>query len=133
MEIMNYEAMVANFNAVNKLVNKTIECSKDYTDSQKGDIIDQMISYIVNTLSDISTLDINDRRIVVSYIMKYLKGGFKISSGPFGGDGEGATIQIFFDRFDGDLIRVFSYESDHWFSKKEYFRSWITIFNEMLG
>jgi hypothetical protein len=118
MDIISYEGLIANMEMVNKLVNKTIECSKDYTDSKKSDVIDQMVSYISNTLSDISMLNNNDRQIVVSYIMKYLKGVFKISSGPFGGNGEGATIQIFFDRFDGDLIRVYSYSSEYWYERK---------------
>ena len=119
MEITNYKELINNMEVVNKLVNKTIECSKDYTDSKKGDIIDQMVSYISKTLSDISKLNNSDRQIVVSYIMKYLTGVFKISSGPFGGDGEGATIQIFFNRFDGDGIRAYSYGSEYWYERKK--------------
>jgi hypothetical protein len=51
--------------------------------------------------------------------MKYLRGLFCISAGPFGGDGEGATIQIFFNRREGDSIRAFAYGSDYWFSSKK--------------
>lgn len=118
METMNYQAIIANYEVVKALTNKTIECSKDYTDSKKGDIIDQMVEWISSTLSDISVLDNHALNVIISYVMKYLKGTFHISSGPFCGDGEGATIQIFFNRFNGDLIRAYSYGSDYWFSTK---------------
>lgn len=119
MEIMNYNQMLENANAVKVLVNKTIECSKDYTDSKKGDIVEQMVEYIQRTLSVVCALEKRERNVVIGYIMKYLHNGLRIISGPFGGDGEGAAIQIFFNRFSGDLIRAYVCEDGYWFSQKK--------------
>ena len=119
MEVMNYNQMLENANAVKVLVNKTIECSKDYTDSKKDDIVEQMVEYIQRTLSGACALEKHERTVVIGYIMKYLHNGLRISSGPFGGDGKGACIQIFFNRLSGDLVRAYVCESGYWFSQKQ--------------
>lgn len=119
METMNYNQMLENANTVKILVNKTIECSKDYTDSKKDDIVDQMIEYIQRTLSGVCTLNQKDRDVIIGYIMKYMNNGMCISSGPFCGEGEAAAIQISFNRFDGDLIRAYACEYGYWFSERK--------------
>ena len=53
MEIMNYNQMLENANAVKVLVNTTIECSKDYTDIQSNDILDKIAAYIAETINDV--------------------------------------------------------------------------------
>lgn len=119
MEITDYTELVTNMETVNKLVNKTIECSKDYTDSKKGDILYQMIYYIHKTLQHIITLGQDERRIVVSYIMKYIRGTFAIDSGDWRIANIGETqIRVRFDRFNGDGLEVFMHEYDCVFTKQ---------------
>ena len=117
MEITSYKALIDNMDAVNTLVNKTIECSKDYTDSKKDDIIFQMVYYIQGVLKDIMKLDTNERGIIVSYIMKYIRGTLSIESGDWRTICGNTQIKVSFDRFDGDNLRVFMHEYDCVFDK----------------
>lgn len=119
MEITNYTELVTNMETVKKLVNKTIECSKDYTDSKKSDILYQMIYYIHKTLRHIITLSQGEREIVVSYIMKYIRGILAIDSGVWRIVNIGETqIRVKFNRFSGDGLEVFMNEHDCVFAKQ---------------
>ena len=119
MEITSYKELIDNMEQVNTLVNKTIECSKDYTDSKKDDILYQMIYYIHKTLQHIITLNDNERGIIVSYIMKYLRGTFLIESGNWRVANIGETqIKVSFGRFDGDSLAVYMHEYDCVFVKQ---------------
>ena len=117
MEITSYKALIDNMEAVNTLVNKTIECSKDYTDSKKDDIIFQMVYYIQGILKDIMKLDAKERSLIVSYIMKYIKGTFDIESGNWRTIHGDTQIKVSFNRFDGDNLRIFMHEYDCVFDK----------------
>jgi hypothetical protein len=134
MEIMNYAEMIENASLVKTLANKTIECSKDYTDSRKEDIVDQMMEYLALTVKDVLTsgIDKNPR-------FRDLAGrGEGLSFGNFGGDGTAARLQFYF-YYDSQCLRVFFNEFGHWYSSKnisdiglkyliknweEYKRSW---------
>ena len=117
MEITSYKELIGNMEQVNALVNKTIECSKDYTDSKKGDIIFQMAYYIQGVLKDVMKLDAKERGLIVSYIMKYIRGTFNIESGDWRTICGNTQIKVSFDRFDGDNLRVFMHEYDCVFDK----------------
>ena len=119
MEITSYKELIDNMEQVNALVNKTIECSKDYTDAKKDDILYQMIYYIHKTLQHIITLNYDERKIVVSYIMKYIRGTFAIECGNWKIANIGETqVKVWFDRFDGDNVSVYMHEYDCAFIKQ---------------
>ena len=119
MEITSYKELIDNMEQVNALVNKTIECSKDYTNSKKGDIVFQMVYYIQGVLKDIMKLDTNERGIIVSYIMKYIRGTLSIESGNWRIANIGETqIKVSFSRFDGDNLAVYMHEYDCAFAKQ---------------
>ena len=115
MEIMNYNQMVENLKAIEILSRKTIECSKDYVDTQKGRILDQMAEYIYKTLKDIMTLDVKQQSVVISYIMKYVRGIFSIKSSNYLINGLTATVQISFTRFNQDRIELYMKHDGYWF------------------
>ena len=115
MEIMNYKEMLVNASAVQALVNKTIECSKDYVESRESDIIENMIQYIYLTLKDAMSHHLITQNFILE-VDKYLRGNLWLSIGPFGGDGEGAVIQVHFSRF-GSVIRYFMNEHGFWKSQ----------------
>lgn len=115
MEIMNYNQMLENANAIKILANKTIECSKDYTDLRKDDVIEQMINYIYHTLKSAMELNMVTQEFILE-VDKYLRGNLWLSYGPFGGDGRGAQLQVHFSRFDG-VVRYFMNENGYWVSQ----------------
>lgn len=115
MEIMNYNQMVENLKAIEVLSRKTIECSQDYVDTQKGGILDQMAEYIYKTLKDIMTLDIEKQSVVMSYIMKYVRGIFSIQSSNYLVNGLTATVKISFTRFNQDRIELYMKHDGYWF------------------
>ena len=53
MIVMDYSEMINNANIIKDLANKTIECSKDYTDSRSDDIIEQMMVYLEEIVKDV--------------------------------------------------------------------------------
>lgn len=109
MEIMNYNEMLENANAVKVLVNKTIECSKDYTDCKKSDVVEQIIEWIAATLDDVLHDDI-------CYDKDFQhRAGFHspLSFGRYGGDGTGAIVQFFFAH-EGTHIRAYFSRTGHW-------------------
>ena len=114
MEIMNYAEMIENSKIINALASKTIECSKDYVDSRKDDIIDQMMEYLALTVQDVfaSGLDLDN------HFCAKADRGHGLTFGRFGGDGEGARLQFFFSQY-GMHIRVYFNESGHWYSQKQ--------------
>lgn len=118
MEIVNYEALLANANAVKALVNKTIECSKDYTDSHKDGILRQMIEYLHKTLQHIASLDLETRKLIISYIRKYMLSLLVFEAKDYLINGLTATIRIKFDKFDGDLVDVYLTENCYWFERE---------------
>ena len=83
MEIMNYKEMLVNASAVQALVNKTIECSKDYVESRESDIIESMIQYIYLTLKDAMSNGLVTSEFILE-IDKYLRGNLWLTIGPFG-------------------------------------------------
>lgn len=117
METMNYNQMLENANAVKVLVNKTIECSKDYTDLRKDDVIEQMINYIYHTFKNAMELNMVTKEFLLD-VDKYLRGNLWLTCGPFGGDGKGAQLQVHFSRFDG-VIRYFMNENGYWVSQHQ--------------
>ena len=76
-----------------------------------------MMGYIHHTLKDVMQSDLINNKDFISYVQAYLRGNLWISTGPLGGDGEGAKIQVRFSRFDGTL-RVFMDEDNYWFSQR---------------
>lgn len=117
MEIVNYESLLENANAVKTLVDKTIECSKDYTDLRKDDIIEQMIDYIYHTLKNAMELNMITREFMINLDSR-LRNNLWLTCGPFGGDGRGAKLQVHFSRFDG-VIRYFMNENGYWVSQHQ--------------
>lgn len=113
MEIMNYSQMIENSKLVNALANKTIECSKDYVDSRKDDIIDQMMEYLALTVEDVFASGIDLDR---SFCEKACR-GYGLSFGRFGGDGEGARLQFWYNQYE-TYIRVYFNETGYWYSAK---------------
>lgn len=112
MEIMNYNQMLENANAVKVLVNKTIECSKDYTDCKKTDIIDQIIEWVAATLDDVLHDDICYDK---NFQWKASQGS-PISFGRYGGEGTGAIAQFFFAH-EGMYLRAYFSPVGHWICK----------------
>ena len=112
MEIMNYEALLVNAQAVKVLVNKTIECSKDYTDSQADGIVEQIAEYIAKTLNDILNdpicLDPSFRQNACTKCLDFAR---------YGGSGEGAQAQFFFS-YGGTLLRLYLNETSYWWADK---------------
>jgi hypothetical protein len=113
MEIMNYNQMLENANAVKILVNKTIECSKDYTDIKSDDVLEQIAEYIANTISDI----LHDPICSDSTFRNYASGG-GLSFARYGGDGEGAQAQFFFST-EGTHLRLYFNAIGHWWADKK--------------
>lgn len=113
MEIMNYSQMIENSNIITALANKTIECSKDYVESRKDDIIDQMMEYLALTVSDIfaSGIDLD------SHFSAKASRGYGLSFGSFGGDGTGARLQFWYNQY-GMYIRAYFNESGYWYTGK---------------
>jgi hypothetical protein len=116
MEIMNYNQMLVNANAVKVLVNKTIECSKDYTDLRKDDIIEQMINYIYLTFKSAMELNMITREFIIN-VDSRLRDNLWLTCGPFGGDGQKAQLQVHFSRLNGE-IRYFMNENGYWVSQR---------------
>lgn len=117
MEIMNYSEMLENANAVKILVNKTIECSKDYTDLRKDDVIEQMINYIYHTFKSAMELNMVTKEFILE-VDKYLRGNLWLTYGPFGGVGRGAQLQVHFSRSD-TIIRYFMNKDGYWVSQHQ--------------
>jgi hypothetical protein len=112
MEIMNYNQMLENANAVKVLVNKTIECSKDYTDIKTDDVLDQIAQYLANTISDILHDPIcSDRTFRHDSSNGYL------SFGAYGGAGTGAQAQFFF-ACGGTILRIYFSAIGYWWADK---------------
>ncbi len=116
MEIMNYAEMVKNAQIINILSQTTIQCSRDYVASKEQDIIHQMMQYIYCTLRDVMRSDLISNKDFILHIQSYLRGNLWISTGPFGGDGSDAQIQVHFSRF-GSILRVFMNDEGYWFSQ----------------
>lgn len=112
MEIMNYNQMLENANAVKVLVNKTIECSKDYTDIKSDDILDQIAEYIAETLSDI----LHDPIISDSTFRGHAASNH-LSFANYGGAGEGAQAQFFFAH-EGTHLRLYFNAIGYWWADK---------------
>lgn len=114
MTIMNYTEMINNANIIKELANKTIECSKDYVDARKNDIIDQMMDYLMETISDVfaSNLDRDES------FRKRANAGYGLSFARFGGRGVGARLQFWYNQ-DGTYLRVFFNETGYWYDAKE--------------
>ena len=113
MKIMNYEEMINNATLVKELANKTIECSKDYVDSRKNDIIDQMMDYLAATVHDILVAGID----LDASFCERASGRFGLSFGRFGDDGEGARLQFFYHQY-GTHLRVYFNEDEYWYVSK---------------
>ena len=113
MEIMNYNQMLENANAVKVLVNKTIECSKDYTDVKSGDVLEQIAQYISETISDI----LHDPICFDTTFTCNASGG-GLSFGKYGGDGSGAQAQFFFSR-EGTHLRLYFNAIGYWWADKK--------------
>ena len=110
MEIMNYLEMLENAETVKKLTEKTIECSKDYVESRKTDVIDQMLEYIMNTLSDILHSD-----LINSHVFRRqanLSKGLSFSS--FGTSRGPASVQFFYNNGDGTYLRAYFTQQGYW-------------------
>ena len=112
MEIMNYNQMLENANAVSILVNKTIECSKDYTDVKTDDVLDQIAEYLANTISDI----VHDPICQDTTFRHHASGG-GLSFASFGGDGQGAQTQFFFS-CEGTYLRLYIGQTGYWWANK---------------
>ena len=117
MEIMNYNQMLKNANAVKVLVDKTIECSKDYTDLRKDDIIEQMINYIYHSLKDAMKLNMITSEFLLT-VDSRLRDNLWLTCGPCGGDGKNAQLQVHICRF-GSVIRYFMNENGYWVSQHQ--------------
>ena len=113
MEIMNYNQMLENANAVKILVNKTIECSKDYTDIKSNDVLEQIAEYIAETISDI----LHDPICSDSTFYSYACGG-GLSFARYGGDGKGAQAQFFFSH-EGTHLRLYFNALGYWWADKK--------------
>lgn len=113
MEIMNYNQMLENANAVKVLVNKTIECSKDYTDIKSGDVLDQIAEYIAETISDILHDPICHDTTFIGHASSRA-----LSFGRYGGDGKGAQAQFFFSH-EGTHLRLFFNATSYWWADKK--------------
>lgn len=112
MEIMNYNQMLENANAVKVLVNKTIECSKDYTDIKSDDVLEQIAEYIANTISDI----LHDPICNESTFRNHATCG-NLSFANYGGSGTGAQAQFFFYD-EGTHLRLYFNAVGHWWADK---------------
>lgn len=117
MEIMNYNQMLENANTVKVLVDKTIECSKDYIDLRKDDIIEQMINYIYRTFKSAMELNMITKEFIFK-VDRNLRGNLWLTCGPFGGAGKGAQLQVHFSRSDTD-IEYFMNEDGYWVSQHQ--------------
>ena len=113
METMNYNQMLENANVVKVLVNKTIECSKDYTDIKSEDVLDQIAEYIANTISDI----LHDPICTDTTFRNYASGG-GLSFANYGGEGKGAQAQFFFSS-EGTHLRIFFNAIGYWWADKK--------------
>lgn len=113
MEIMNYNQMLENANAVKVLVNKTIECSKDYTDIKSDDVLEQIAEYIAETISDI----LHDP-ICSNHTFRRYAASNHLSFANYGGSGESAQAQFFFSH-EGTLLRVYFNAIGHWWADKK--------------
>lgn len=112
MEIMNYLEMLENANAVNALVGKTIECSKDYTDAKSDDVLEQIAEYIAKTIDDILHDPICQDVTFCSYADR---GGLRF--GRFSGK-QTATAQFFFSN-GGTHLRLLFSQYGYWWEDKE--------------
>ena len=116
MEIINYAEMLDNANLIKALANKTIECSKDYTDSRKDDIVDQMMEYLALTVQDVLASGIDLDRTFCEQANR----GQGISFARFGDDGTGARLQFWYNSgSNGAYIRAYFNEEGYWYSAKE--------------
>lgn len=116
MEIMNYSQMLENAQAVKVLVNKTIECSKDYTDIKSDDILDQIAEYISNTISDI----LHDPICQDPTFYNHVQGG-GLSFGRYGSISQkaaGANAQFFFS-CEGTHLRLLFNPIGYWWEDKK--------------
>ena len=116
MEIMNYNQMLDNANAVKVLVNKTIECSKDYTDIKTDDVLDQIAEYIANTISDI----LHDPICKELSFCNYAKGG-GLSFGKYcstSARAASANAQFFFS-CEGTFLRLLFNPIGYWWEDKK--------------
>ena len=133
MEIMNYAEMINNAKIINALAQKTIQCSRDYVESKKDNILEQMMIYIHLTLKDVMSSDLVYDIEFSSYLHKYLCGKLYVSAGRYGDDGEGAVIQVFFKGSNG-VLRVYMNEEEFWFSQcsigEETFAYLVKTWNE---
>ena len=116
MEIMNYNQMLENANAVKVLVNKTIECSKDYTNIKSNDVLDQIAEYIAETISDI----LHDPICQDVTFYNHAKGG-GLSFGKYGSissKGASANAQFFFS-CEGTHLRLLFNPIGYWWEDKK--------------
>ena len=111
MEIMNYNQMLENANAVKALVDKTIECSKDYTDIKSDDILDQIAEYIYRTINDVLHDPICKDETFCCYADR---GG--LSFGQYLGK-QRANAQFFFAR-ERTHIRLLMNQHEYWWEDK---------------
>ena len=118
MEIMNYNQMLENANAVKVLVNKTIECSKDYTDIKSEDVLDQIAEYIANTISDI----LHDPICQEPTFYNHVNGG-GLSFGRYGSlrtpRASGTNAQFFFSCEGTHLRLLFNPTIGYWWEDKK--------------
>lgn len=112
MEIMNYKEMLVNASAVKVLVNKTIECSKDYTTIKSNDVLEQIAEYIAGTLSDI----LHDP-IISDFTFRGYAVSNHLSFANYGGAGKGAQAQFFFSH-EGTHLRLYFNAIGHWWADK---------------
>ena len=113
MEIMNYNQMLENANAVKVLVSKTIECSKDYTDIKSNDVLDQIAEYIAKTIDDILHDPISSDTTFRSYAASNC-----LSFANYGGEGKGAQAQFFFAH-EGTHLRLYFNAIGYWWADKK--------------
>ena len=117
MEIMNYNQMLENANAVKVLVDKTIECSKDYTDIKSDDILEQIAEYIAETIGDI----LHDPICQNATFCNYANGG-GLSFGKYSSlstsRASGANAQFFFS-YEGTHLRLLFNPIGYWWEDKK--------------
>jgi hypothetical protein len=113
MKIMDYNQMLENANAIKVLANKTIECSKDYTDVKSNDILEQIAEYIANTISDV----LHDPICQDTTFRNHASGG-GLSFASYGGDGSGAQAQFFFS-IEGTHLRLYLNAIGYWWADKQ--------------
>ena len=113
MEIMNYNQMLENANAVKILVNKTIECSKDYTNIKSDDVLEQIAEYIAETISDILHDPICSDSTFRSYATSK-----HLSFANYGGAEKGAKAQFFF-AYEGTCLRLYFNAIGYWWADKK--------------